>query len=204
MAHELAGWSSWKGICLYVRPGQKIRAGLGQLATVAQAIETQEGYYPGSLAYVNNNPGNLMAAGQPGCAATSSGLCSFTSFADGWNALLNQISLDASRGLTISQFTAKYAPAAAGNDPVTYADNIASAVGLSPSDSLSSAISQDGPDLSAGTSYITQGLQELDAELNPTGAGVDLSSIGLGVVDPTVLILGGLGLLIAVWVVTRK
>lgn len=145
-----------------------------------------------------------MAAGQPGCTATSSGLCYFQSFADGWNALLNQISLDASRGLTISQFTAKYAPAAAGNDPVTYADNIASAVGLSPSDSLSTAITQDGSTASDATSYLTQGLQDLSSTLNPSGDGVDLSSIGLGVVDPTVLIVGGVGLLIAMWVVTRK
>lgn len=209
---------------MYVRPNSRIRGlasgyavprqrGFGQLTTVATAIETQEGYYPGSLAYVNNNPGNLMAAGQPGCTVTSTGLCSFASFADGWNALLNQISLDASRGLTISQFTAKYAPAAAGNDPTTYADNIASAVGLSPSDPLSTAITQDGsPSMvsdvadvgSSIQSYLTQGLQDLTGGSDDTSSGVDLSSIGLGVVDPTVLVLGGVGLLLALWVVMRR
>lgn len=117
------------------------KRGLGQLDTVASAIQTQEGYFPGSLSYVNNNPGNLMAAGQPGCTATSSGFCSFSTFAQGWQALLNQIQLDASRGMSISDFAASYAPASAGNDPVTYAQNIANAVGLSPSDSLSDAIS---------------------------------------------------------------
>jgi hypothetical protein len=125
---------------------RKTRLGMGQLSTVASAIQTQEGYYPGSLSYVNNNPGNLMAAGQPGCTATSSGFCSFPTFAQGWQALLNQISLDASRGMSISDFTASYAPASAGNDPVTYAQNIANAVGLSPSDSLSDAISGDTSD----------------------------------------------------------
>ena len=207
-----------KGARVYVRPNSKIRglAGLGQLTAVATAIQTQEGYYPGSLAYINNNPGNLLAVGQPGCTPTSSGFCSFATYADGWNALLNQISLDASRGMSISQFTASYAPASAGNDPTTYANNIAAAVGLSPSASLSSAITQPGADLtdvgsSVGSSisdigssidsYLTQGLTDLTG--SDESQGVDLSSIGLGVVDPSVLIVGGLGLLIALWVAMR-
>jgi hypothetical protein len=186
------------------------RGGLGQLATVATAIQTQEGYYPGSVAYVNNNPGNLMAAGQPGCTATAAGFCSFDSYADGWNALLNQISLDASRGETISQFISKYAPASAGNDPTTYANNVASAVGLSPDALLSTAISQDGGAAVASSlapdSFITQGLTDVSSTIDDAfgGSGVDLSSIGLGVVDPAVLVAAGLGLLVVLWVATRK
>jgi hypothetical protein len=202
---------------VYVRPNAKIRglAGVGQLTAVAQAIQTQEGWYPGSVSYTDNNPGNLMAVGQSGCTATPAGFCSFATYADGWNALLNQISLDASRGMSISQFTASYAPASAGNDPVTYASNIADAVGLSPSDSLAAAISQSGAsgglpggiDLSdvGGdiTSYITGGLQDLSDAVD-SGGGVDLSSIGLGIVDPSVLILGGVVVLLALWMGTRK
>lgn len=193
---------------MYVRAGARIRGyrrGLGQLTTIATAIETQEGYYPGSLAYVNNNPGNLMAAGQPGCTATAAGFCDFATFADGWNALLNQISLDASRGLTISQFTAKYAPASAGNDPTTYADNLAAAVGLSPDDSLAAAISQDGGQTVSSSieSYITTGLEDLTGGSDDSAGGVDLSSIGLGVVDPMVLVAAGVGLLVVVWLVNR-
>lgn len=206
-----------EGVRVYVRPNSKIRglAGLGQLTAVATAIQTQEGFYPGSLAYTNNNPGNLMAVGQANCTPTASGFCSFPTYADGWAALLNQISLDASRGMTISQFTASYAPASAGNDPVTYANNIGAAVGLPPSASLSSAISQSGgADLTdtgssiadIGTSidsYLTQGLQDLTGGGDDTSSYVDLSSIGLGLVDPSVLIVGGLGLLIALWVAMR-
>jgi hypothetical protein len=191
-----------------------VGVGLGQLTAVAQAIENQEGYYPGSLAYVNNNPGNLMAAGQPNCTATSAGFCSFPTFADGWNALLNQISLDAGRGETISQFISKYAPASDGNDPTTYADNVASAVGLPPSALLSTAISQSGAGTDASSSspgdsvfnITLPDLSDVDAEIDSSlgSNGIDLSSIGLGVVDPAVLIAAGLGLLLVFWVVNRK
>jgi hypothetical protein len=191
--------------------------GFGQLATVAQAIETQEGFYPGSVAYVNNNPGNLMAAGQPGCTPTSAGFCSFSSFADGWNALLNQISLDASRGETISQFISKYAPASAGNDPTTYAQNVANAVGLAPTDLLSTAITQDGTLASSSAapagdaSFITTGLTDFSSAIDnafggsaDSGGGVDLTAIGIGVVDPSVLLFAGVGLLLVLWAANRK
>ena len=106
------------------------------------------------------------------------------------------------------------APASAGNDPVTYASNIADAVGLSPSDSLAAAISQSGGGAPAGgsdlsdvggdiTSYVTQGLQDLSDAVD-LGGGVDLSAIGLGVVDPSVLIIGGIAVLLALWVATRE
>lgn len=167
------------------------------MTTIASAIETQEGYYPGSLAYVNNNPGNLMAAGQPGCTPTAAGFCSFTSFADGWQALLNQIQLDASRGETISQFAAKYAPAAGGNDPTTYAANLAASVGLSPDDPLSAAIAA-GAD--TGTSIYSLGLPDVAGDLSSlSDDSVDLSSVGLGTVSPLVLILGAVGLLALWW-----
>ena len=122
-------------------------SGLGTLATVAQAIQTQEGFYAGTLAFVNDNPGNLTPAGQPGCTPGAGGFCKFPDYATGYAALLNQINLDASRGYTILQFTTKYLggdPAnpgtAPGGDPVGYATNIASATGLSVNDPLSAAI----------------------------------------------------------------
>jgi hypothetical protein len=123
-----------------------MRLSLGSVDTVAQAIQTQEGYYAGSATYRFNNPGALMYAGQPGATGQdpATGLAIFPDYATGYQALINQINLDASRGETIDQFTAKYAPASAGNDPATYAANIAAATGLSPSDPLSLALA-DGP-----------------------------------------------------------
>lgn len=137
--------------------------GIGDINQVAQTIQTVEGYYPGSLAYRNNNPGNLRPAGQPGCTPVSSAsgqFCSFDSYSDGYQALLNQISLDASRGLTIAQFLQKYAPASDSNDPTSYAATLAAATGLSVGDPLSAALGSSGSDM--GT---------------PQTAGFDFSSI---------------------------
>ena len=113
---------------------------IGSIQSVANTIQTIEGYYPGSLAYRNNNPGNLEYAGQAG--ATQSGRWAvFSSYDQGYNALENQIQIDANRGLTIQQFINKYAPAKDGNDPTSYAAQIAAAEGLSVNDPLSMAIS---------------------------------------------------------------
>ena len=147
---------------MYVRSGSRRRRGLGfagladmvvrwnrgrglgaivsPYSGVADAVVRQEGY--NSTLAPLNNPGNLIYAGQTGATpVTINGMtwASFPTYDAGYQALLNQIALDASRGLTISQFTAKYAPAAAGNDPVTYAANIAAATGLSPGSLLSDA-----------------------------------------------------------------
>lgn len=130
---------------------------IGDLNTVGQAVETQEGYYPGTLAYTNNNPGNLAPAGQPGCSLGAGGFCAFPDYATGYQALLNQVSLDASRGYTILQFATKYlggdppytSGIAPGGDAVAYAQAIASAAGVSPNDLLSTAIASGAvtPDL---------------------------------------------------------
>jgi hypothetical protein len=116
--------------------------GLGDLSTVANTIQTIEGWFPGSVSYRNNNPGNLKFAGQAGATgADSNGFAIFPDYQTGLAALDNQITLDASRGLTISAFTQKYAPASDSNDPTSYAAQIANASGLSVNDPLSLAVS---------------------------------------------------------------
>ena len=117
------------------------RPGMGDFTTVANTIVNQEGT-SASMAPLNN-PGNLIYAGQAGATpVTVNGVvwASWPTWAQGFQALLNQIALDASRGLSILQFTSKYAPAGQGaNDPVGYANTIAAATGLSPSDPLAAA-----------------------------------------------------------------
>ena len=157
-------------------PVQSRRRGFGQLpnyTTVALAVQTQEGYYPGSIAYRNNNPGNLMYAGQPGATGKdASGFAIFPDYATGFQALQNQIALNASRGMTISQFTAAYAPASvSGNNPALYAQNIANATGLSPSDLLSSASDASGGVLQAG---ILPDLSTVDLS---NVMGIDISAV---------------------------
>ena len=114
--------------------------GMGQFTSVANEIQQLEGWFTGSVSQTNNNPGNLMYAGQPGATGqTAAGFAIFPTYQAGYQALQNQIALDASRGLTISQFANKYAPAAGGNDPASYAAQLAAATGLSVNDPLSMA-----------------------------------------------------------------
>jgi hypothetical protein len=120
--------------------------GLGDINTVAQTIQTVEGYYPGPVSYTNNNPGNLKYAGQAGATQGANGFAVFSTYDAGYQALVNQINLDASRGQTIAQFTSIYAPAADNNNPTSYAATIANATGLSVNDPLSEAIGTDAGD----------------------------------------------------------
>jgi hypothetical protein len=124
--------------------------GLGSITNVAATIQRIEGWYPGSLSYRNNNPGNLRCqpSGVPfsyqtrnGATGCDSGNFAVFSSSDGGSQALNdQIDIDASAGLSIADFTKKYAPAQDGNDPASYAAQIAAASGVSVSDPLSSAL----------------------------------------------------------------
>ena len=62
------------------------------------------------LAFVNNNPGNLRFAGQPGAVQGEGGFAKFADPKAGLLALQRQIQLDSSRGLTLEKFINKYAP----------------------------------------------------------------------------------------------
>jgi hypothetical protein len=114
-------------------------------AVIAQTIQKVEGYYPGSLAYTNNNPGNLIFVGQPGATPGAGGFAAFPSYDDGYQALLNQIQNYANRGLTIDQMMNLYAPAGQGsNNPTAYASTIASALGVSTDTTVADALAGSG------------------------------------------------------------
>lgn len=117
------------GAVVQVLPGSTVQ-------TIALTIQNVEGYYPGSLAYQNNNPGNLVYAGQPGATPGAGGFARFASYQDGLNALNDQIQLYAGRGLTIQQMMNIYAPASDGNNPNAYAGQIANTLGVSADTSL--------------------------------------------------------------------
>lgn len=122
--------------------------------TIASTIQQVEGYYPGSLAYRNNNPGNLVCANQTGMVACNNGFAVFGSYDDGLTALDNQIQLYAGRGLTIDQMMAIYAPAGQGsNNPSAYAQTIASSLGVPSSTALTDiGLPPDTQDYSAASS----------------------------------------------------
>jgi len=121
------------------------RRGLGDIQTVAQTIQQIEGWYPGSRSFRNFNPCNLRCANQMGMIGCDpSNFAIFPDYQTGYDAELAQIRLDASRGFSIADFTAKYAPASDANDPASYAAKIAQATGLSVSDPLAAALADSG------------------------------------------------------------
>jgi hypothetical protein len=146
----------------------KQRRGLGSLETVAQTIQTQEGWYPGSRSYRNNNPGNLVCAGQRGMIGCDpDGFAIFPDYQTGLTAEERQIQLDASRGFSIADFVAKWTNSGA---PASYASSIAQASGLSVSDPLAAALDES----SGGSSF---------------------ASVFPSLTDVNPWVLGGLGLL---------
>ena len=87
------------------------------------------------LARVNNNPGNLRYVGQAGASQGEGGFARFPTPEAGYQALISQIQLDASRGLTLEEFINKYAPPIE-NDTSLYLRQMVSAVGASPTTPL--------------------------------------------------------------------
>jgi hypothetical protein len=141
-------------------------------STIAGTIQQVEGYYPGSLAYQNNNPGNLIYVGQAGATAGAGGFAKFATYADGLAALNNQIQLYAARGMTIDQMMNVYAPSTDGNNPTSYAAQIAAALGVSPSTSL-----LDLSGISTGPAELPA-LPDLASWL-PDFSGMDPATLGI-------------------------
>lgn len=155
--------------------------------SLAAAIQKQEGYFPGSLAYRNNNPGNLVYVGQPGASPGAGGFASFASYDLGLQALRNQITLDASRGTdvngkpttTVSELLSSWAPASE-NDTAGYIASVSAQTGFDPNAPLSSlgTDAASTPDVSVFPSEFA--------------GSADLSAAGFGSVPLPVLVGAGL------------
>jgi hypothetical protein len=115
------------------------------ISTWASAIAQFEGFNtPGSRPARNNNPGDLMYAGQPGATGKDSG--GFAIFPDpttGWTALFNQLNAYVSNypGYSLLQIMAHYlgqsTPTSdSQGNAFTYADFVAQALGVDPSTTL--------------------------------------------------------------------
>jgi len=84
----------------------------------------------------NRNPGNLKFAKQKGAVGKdNAGFAIFQTHIHGWRALIAQVRLDASRGLTIKQFINKYAPPSE-NDSQAYCSFVCNGLKASPEASL--------------------------------------------------------------------
>ena len=162
--------------------------GLGatqQVQAIAQAIAQAEGgLTTGTFPYRTNNPCDVFVGG------TTKG---YDSMDAGWNACYNQIGLmigGQSKVYTpdesISDIAASWAPASAGNVPASWANTVASALGLSPSDSLQAVGSPASPNSSTGLPALDTGGFDLSSLL-PAAPGIsltdesgNLTGLGLG------------------------
>jgi hypothetical protein len=113
--------------------------GLGDFVSdLAGAIQTFEGWYPGSLSYRNNNPGNLRPGSLAvGATGSNGGYAVFPDYNTGWNALLGLIQSSTYYGDTLTQFFQTYAPAADNNKPAAYAAGVAANLGVDPNTPIS-------------------------------------------------------------------
>lgn len=109
---------------------------------IADAITQMEGYIPpnakypqGSLAYQNNNPGNIRFArssyNYPGATQGAGGFARYPSLATGRSALEHQIQVQINAGQNLTQFFNQYAPSFENNTP-GYIAFVANQVGVDP------------------------------------------------------------------------
>lgn len=136
----------WKPEELPPTPPQQQAPKIPYIEKWAEAIKIEEGFfkpgenpkYPnGSLSYRNNNPGNLRFAGQSGAVKTAGNFAKFSTYQQGWDALIRQLRA-ACEGrskvyrpdMTLFEFCTVWAPAYDGNDPRRYANNVATRIGV--------------------------------------------------------------------------
>jgi hypothetical protein len=180
-----------------VRPPK--RTGLGQVtgsdfwSALASAIQQVEGYYPpgtpgyptGSLAYRNNNPGNIRYPGSLAVGATggNEGYAVFPNFQTGENALLGLEQSPLYVNDTLVQFFQTYAPGADGNNPAAYAATVASNLGVDANTPISqlaagtaapddSGDDGSGDDSSASSSDASSSLSDALGGVSPVALGV--------------------------------
>lgn len=108
----------------------------GALDTIAQTIQSVEGYYPGTPAYRNNNPGNLVYtqyyAQNYGAVPGDGGFSKFPDYDTGYSAMVHQIQVDSSRGDSIYDLTYSWLGSGQGGDWQSYAQTIANNLGVDP------------------------------------------------------------------------
>jgi hypothetical protein len=110
--------------------------------TLATLIAQMEGWLvSGSLAQINNNPGNLRYVGQAGATGSYKGYATFSTPEAGWAALERQLQLDAASGDTLQKFINEYAPPSE-NDTSNYLQYLVSGLGVSASTPLSQILGQ--------------------------------------------------------------
>jgi hypothetical protein len=161
------------------------------LDTIAQTIQQVEGYYPGTLAYRNNNPGNLVYtsyyAQNYGAVPGDGGFAKFPDYGTGYAALQHQVQVDAGRGDSFYDLTYSWLGSGQGGDWRSYAETIAGSLGVDPS------------------SRVQDTLTATDSGSFPVQAGSDPVNVfpETGPVSTNAVVILGLAALVGVLVLSR-
>jgi hypothetical protein len=110
------------------------------IQAIANAIQAQEGYYPGSRAFRNNNPGNIWDGLSPGKTKRiwnqypidADGFLILPDYATGRALMEGQISLKINRGETLTQLINEWDSSDSTATRATYVANVSTATGLDP------------------------------------------------------------------------
>jgi hypothetical protein len=106
------------------------------LVRLAQAISRAEGYgIAGAIPTLANNPGNLVIPGWTGATLGAERISVFESAEIGWQRLYKQIELiisGRSRVYTLDDTIYSMGGRWAPHDPLTWANNVAAALGVAP------------------------------------------------------------------------
>jgi len=110
-------------------------------SSIVDAIKTQEGYYPGSRAYRNNNPGNIWDDVIPGVKPRriwpqypidNGGFLVLPDYQTGYNLAVGQINLKISRGESLTQAINEWDSGDPASTRATYVANVSAALGIDP------------------------------------------------------------------------
>jgi hypothetical protein len=127
---------------------------VNDMATIQDLVNAMfgvEGNNPNFAA--NNNPGNLIYAGQPGATLGAGGFAAFATLQDGINAAISQVQLDVTRGTagnglpttTLAELISNgwSPPSAPGNSQAatdSYVSTVASKTGIDPNADLADVL----------------------------------------------------------------
>ena len=119
-----------------------------RINSFAKAIETYEGYFEGSRAWRNKNPGNLRFVGQPkAIGKDAQNFCIFATYQDGFDTLCQMLT-NACTGkskvyypmMSLYDFFAIYAPTTDKNLPIPYAIYVAKKLSVKPEEPIRNLI----------------------------------------------------------------
>ncbi len=122
---------------------------MGLAEDIAGFIQQQEGWYPGSRSYRNNNPGNIWDNMPkriwPQYPIDSAGFLVLPDYQTGYNLMLGQINLKMGRGETLTQLLNEWDSGDPASTRATYVSNAVAALQVDPNVPLNQLGSPGSP-----------------------------------------------------------